>query len=110
MTDINPLTIPRRTEWPGPAGWAIWADEDGLHIRTPKGDSLEMPEALRLIETYQAIATALDGGTLPKPAAPTREQRVAMTYEDQQRFEARRAAGAVYAHLTHGLDNPDVPF
>ena len=71
MTNNYPLTVPRRVEWPAPAGWTIWADEDGAHIRTPKGDGLEMPEALRLIDTYVAISEALKSGQIPRPAAPT---------------------------------------
>lgn len=45
-------TAPRRVEWAGPEGWRVWADEDGVHLRSTRGDVLEQPDVLALIDLY----------------------------------------------------------
>lgn len=37
---MNDDTTPRRIEWAGPEGWTVWADEDGVHIKSASGSAL----------------------------------------------------------------------
>ena len=70
MTDLNPSRIEWRRD-----GYTIWADEDGVHLKT-SARGFEMPEALALVEFYQAaLAHFRTGEPFPKPTTPTREQR-----------------------------------
>ena len=63
---------PRRVEWAGPESWTIWADEDGVHIRSSGGNSLEQCDVERLFEIWQAArdAKAVDHIPAPKPMTP----------------------------------------
>lgn len=67
-------TAPRRIEWAGPEGWRIWADEDGVHLRTPNGDALEQPDVLALIDLYGRVRDAIATKQIPVPTVPPRSQ------------------------------------
>ena len=108
MTTNNPT--PRRIDWTGPEGWTIWGDEDGAHLRTPNGDSLEASEVRRLIDLYNAVCDSMTSGTIPTPKPPTKEQVKAMRYDDRARRMAKQAARAVRAELLDEDSGTVVPF
>lgn len=108
MTTDNPT--PRRIEWTAPEGWTIWADEDGVHIRTPNGDCLEAPDVRRLIDLYNAIRDATTSGTIPAPMPPTKEQIESMRYDSRALRMAKRAARAVRAELLDENSDTVAPF
>lgn len=66
----NTIPTPRRVEWSGPAFWTVWADEDGVHVRTPRGDGLEQPEMQALVDLWSLAIQARDDGAVPAPKAP----------------------------------------
>lgn len=102
-------TTPRRIEWSGPEGWIIWADEDGVHIRTPKGDGLEQPDAARLIDTYERVRREVTSGAVAAPKPPTPDERAAMSASRHAAYVAQQAAHAVRAQLDPYADS-SVPF
>lgn len=90
----NPIA-PRRIEWTGPEGWTVWADEDGVHVRTPGGDGLEAPDLRRLIDLAHVAASQMASGAVPSPAPPAPEQIAAMRSDDRDRYAAKRARRAI---------------
>ena len=103
MTDLNPSRIEWRRD-----GYTVWADEDGVHIKTaPRG--FEMPEALAMVELYQAaLAHFRTGEPFPKPTVPPREKRRYLP-EAYQADRAKRAiARAIDDEFSTSTD--DVPF
>ena len=77
MTDFPtaPAPNPTRMEW-GRDGYSVWADEDGVHLRTER-NGFEMPEAMALVELYgQVLAQYKAGVPFGKPVPPAREQRI----------------------------------
>lgn len=66
---------PTHMEWRRD-GYIVWADEDGVHLKTP-GGGFEMPEAMALVELYgQVLAQYKAGVPFGRPMPPTREQRI----------------------------------
>ena len=62
---------PRRIEWRGPDGWTVWMDEDGCHLRSRSGDSLEMPDASDLFALWDRTRVAyLEDHLVPIPQPP----------------------------------------
>lgn len=99
-------TAPRRIEWTAPEGWAVWADEDGVHLRTVRGDCLEQPDVLRLIALYQACRSMVANREVPAPMPPTAEQLRELTGSDRAAYFARTAAKAV----SDAINPPNLPF
>ena len=64
---MNEIPIPRRVEWSGPNFWTVWADEDGVHVRSRSGDGLEQVEVKALFDLWTAARKARDEGTIPAP-------------------------------------------
>ena len=82
---------PTRMEWHR-EGYIVWADEDGVHLKTP-GGGFEMPEAMALVELYgQVLAQYKAGVPFGKPVPPTPEQRA---YHYPGSYTARRVERAV---------------
>lgn len=90
---------PRRIEWSGPESWTIWADEDGVHIRTPKGDALEMPDVERLFSLWRQARAATVAGHIAAPKPPTREQIREDGFRRADEYAKRRALRAVEAEF-----------
>ena len=102
---INPIT-PRRIEWTGPEGWTVWANEDGVHVRSRQGDSLEPCDLSSLLELISEARAQMDVGNIPAPKPPTKEEARAMYGQDREAYVARRAIRAIQREL-----NPDsAPF
>lgn len=82
---------PDRIEWKRD-GYTIWVDEDGAHFKTFGARAFEMPEAIAMVDLYQAVlAQFRSGEPFAKPTPPTREQR--MFYSDS--YTARRVRQVV---------------
>lgn len=100
-------TAPRRIEYTGPERWTVVADEDGVHVRTPKGDGLEHAEVLRLIDLVAEVTDQMSpGGSIPTPRPPTREELAAWHPDQRDEYAARRASRAVYRELAPTTDTP----
>lgn len=70
--EAEPTPQPRRIEWSGPNGWTVWMDEDGCHLRSRSGDSLEMVEVVTLFALWDRTRVAyLDNHLVPTPQPPT---------------------------------------
>ena len=91
---------PRRIEYTGPEGWTVWGDEDGVHVRTPKGDTLEAPDLSRLIDLVHEVRGQFATRAIPAPAPPSANERRRMYGEQREEYDARRASRAVYQALT----------
>lgn len=99
-------TAPRRIEYSGPEGWTVWGDEDGVHVRTPKGDALESGDLTALISLVTEVRGQFYSATIPVPAPPTPEQCRQMFGEQREQYEAKRASRAVYRALAPSSDQP----
>lgn len=67
--DLNPSRIEFRRD-----GYTIWVDEDGVHIKT-SARGFEMPEAIAMVELYQAaLGHFHTGAPWPKPTPPPHTQ------------------------------------
>lgn len=95
---------PRRIEWEGPSGWSVWTDEDGTHIRCPRGTALEMPEAESLFRLWQH-ARALAAVPIPQP--PSREELRAMAAARADQYAKERAVRAIESAFG---DDDQAPF
>lgn len=101
------MHTPRKIEWAAPEGWTVWADEDGVHLRSRSGDAMEMPDVDRLFRLWsEACAAVSPGGEIPAPKPPTREEARRMSAENTERYVARRAVRAIEAEFDH----TDAPF
>lgn len=96
---MNTAPAPRRIEWTGPEGWVIWADEDGVHLRTPKGDGLEMPDVVRLFDTWSTARGLVAAGAIPAPKVPTREEIREAGHWRAEEYAKKRAIRAVEAEF-----------
>lgn len=96
--------LPRRIEWAGPEGWIVWADEDGVHVRTTRGECLEMPDVERLFSLWTHARGAMRDGRVSTPAPPTREEIREGDYRRVEEYAARRAIKAVTRELTPEAD------
>ena len=99
-------TTPYRIEYRAPESWTVWADEDGVHVRTPKGDGLEAPDLERLIQLVYAARDHHKSGNVPAPRPPAPEERRAMFGAQREEYNAKRASRAVY----DALAPHDTPF
>ena len=101
-------TTPRRIEYGGPEGWTVWGDEDGVHVRTPKGDGLESPDLTRLIELVHEVRGHFAAGSVPLPAPLDAEARRRLFGAERETYDAKRAARAVLRALSP--DTTTCPF
>lgn len=98
MTDLNPSRIEWRRD-----GYVVWADEDGVHINTG-ARGFEMPEALAMVELYQAVlAHYRTGEPFPKPTVPPRDRRTNFPDSYTAR-RVQRVADAINAEFAHDTD------
>lgn len=88
-------TIPSRIEWTGPSGWRLWADEDGVHIKTPHGDLLESCEVTDLIALVGVARGQIASGAVPVPKPLSRDELRDVTYDQREKFYAKIATKAV---------------
>ena len=93
-------TTPRRVEYTGPEGWTVWGDEDGVHVRTPKGDALEHGDLDRLRTLIAEVEDQFATGHIPRPAPPSAETRSQMYREQREEYDAKRASRAVLRALS----------
>ena len=101
------MSTPRKIEWAAPEGWTVWADEDGVHLRSRSGDGLEMPDVSNLFRLWSEACVAVSpGGQIDPPKPPTREQVRAMSSERAAHYAAKRAVRAIEAEF----DTTDAPF
>ena len=101
---------PRRIEWAAPEGWTVWADEDGVHLRTARGEGLEMPDVERLLTLWHdARAAVQNDRSVPAPKPPTREEARAMIADQREEYALRRAVRAVKREFAPS-DTPAPPF
>lgn len=103
----NPPT-PRRIEWRGPENWTVWSDEDGTHLKSARGDCLEMPDVERLIALWTQAREMTVGNAIPAPRPLTREEARQMFPHQADARAARRAIKAVKEALDNDTD--DQPF
>lgn len=102
MSNLNP----RRIEWSGPESWTVWADEDGCHLRTPKGDCLEMPDVERLFTLWSEAGAAVRSGLVPAPKPMTREEARQANLWRSEEYAKRRAVRAVEAEFDPPQTSP----
>lgn len=103
---MNEATTPRRIEWVGPERWIVWADEDGVHLRAPHGDGLEMPDVERLFSLWTNARADVGSGSVPAPKPPTKEELGAMTSAHAAEYALRRATRALEAEFNPPTDAP----
>jgi len=92
---MSNIPTPRRVEWAGPEGWTVWADEDGVHLRSSGGSSLEMPDVERLFSLWSHARAMTEAGHIDAPKPPTREDIRAMTSANAAKYAQRRAVSAI---------------
>ena len=97
---------PRRIEWRAPEGWTVWADEDGVHLRSVSGDLMEQPDVLNLIKLYEAVRAQIANDRIYRPEAPTQAQLRAMEPSQRAAHFSRIAARAV----AEAINPTTVPF
>ena len=100
-TDITP----RHIEWQGPEGFTVILDEDGVHLRAPKG-GLEESDLNRLLDVIAEAKRARDAQSAPIPLPPTREQ---YRYYSEA-YHAERAKRVVDRALDAEFNPTDAPF
>jgi hypothetical protein len=86
---------PRRIEWAGPESWVVWTDEDGTHLKSARGDSLEMPDVERLFSLWQHARAMSEADHIPAPQPPSRDEVRAMTALRNEEYLRRRAIRAI---------------
>lgn len=96
MTDYP---TPRRIEWTGPEGFTVWADEDGVHVRSRSGDALEQPDMQRLVDLWSLAIQATRNGDIPSPKPPTRDEIREQGYARAEEATKRRIARAIAAEF-----------
>lgn len=99
---------PRRIEWTGPEGWTVWADEDGVHLRSRSGDCLESVDLNRLITLVHDAQGQVAAGHAPAPKPLTKEEARAMYSHDREAYVAKRAQRAIAREF--GPDSDAIPF
>lgn len=97
-------TTPRRIEYSGPERWTVWTDEDGVHVRTPKGDCLESGDLRQLIALVTEAQAQRDAGFVPTPKVPSPEERLSLYGAEREEYAAKKASRAVYAALAPTAD------
>lgn len=103
---MSTSTTPRRVEWAGPESWTVWTDEDGTHLRSPHGDSLEMPDVERLFTLWRYAISASSEDRIPAPKPPTPEEMRGWSTARAEEYAKRRAVRAVEAEFTHDTVAP----
>lgn len=88
-------TIPSRIEWIGPSGWKVWADEDGVHLKSPNGDMLESCEVTDLIALVNVARGQVEAGAVPAPKPLSRDELRDVMYDQREKFYAQIATKAV---------------
>lgn len=101
MADITP----RRIEWQAPEGFTVILDEDGVRLRSPKGDGLESGDLNGLLEVIVEAKRARDAQSSPIPLPPALEQRRYYPEAYHANRAKRAASRAIDAEF-----NTDVPF
>ena len=91
---------PYRIEYRGPAGWTLWTDEDGVHVRTPQGEILESGEVQTLIRLVAEAQIQRDAGSVPAPRVPSPEELRKMWPSERAERDAKAASRAVYRELS----------
>ena len=99
---------PRRIEWTGPEGWTVWADEDGVHLRSRSGDCLESTDLSRLMELIHEAREQIANDRIEPPKPLTKEQARAMYSHDREAYVAKRAQRAIAREF--GPDSDAIPF
>lgn len=94
------MSTPRRIEYTGPEGWTVWGDEDGVHVRTPKGDALEACDLDRLINLVTEVRGQFASGRIPTPKPMDADARRHLYGVQREEYDARRASRVVYQALT----------
>lgn len=97
---------PQRIEWLGPDGWRVWADEDGCHVRSRSGDSLEQAEVQRLFDLWAAARGSHAAGAVPAPRPPTEAEARSFGPDYFEKSVKRRTLRAV----EDALNPTDIPF
>jgi hypothetical protein len=97
---------PRRIEWAGPESWTVWTDEDGTHLKSARGDCLEMPDVERLFTLWQHARAMATADHIPAPKPPTREQVREEGYWRAEEHAKRRAIRAVEAEFNPPANAP----
>ena len=101
------MNTPRKIEWAAPEGWTVWADEDGVHLRSRSGDCMEMPDVNRLFQLWsEACAAVSPGGEIPAPKPPTPEEVRSWSSDRADAYAKRRALRAIESEF----DTTDAPF
>lgn len=90
---MNPT--PRRVDWAGPEGYVVWTDEDGTHLRAPGGHALEQPDVERLFSLWSHARATAEGGHIPAPKPPTREEMTLAAAQRQEEYIRRRVVRAI---------------
>lgn len=98
--------IPRRVEWCGPESWTVWADEDGVHLRSARGDALEMPDVQRLFDLWAHARAVTTAGQVPAPRPLTPAELQADRIRHDLEYVQRRAVRAVAAEFGPSTDTP----
>jgi hypothetical protein len=96
---MNANPKPRRVEWSGPESWTVWTDEDGTHLKSARGDCLEMPDVERLFLLWQDARAMSQADHIPAPTPPTRDEIREAGYWRSEEHAKRRAIRAVEAEF-----------
>lgn len=89
------MTTPTFIDFRAVEGWLIRIDEDGVQIRTPKGDALEQLAAQAVVDLFLEVVAMRSTGTMPVPAPPTRAELDAMPRGLRNSYTTRRAIRAI---------------
>lgn len=92
---MSTIPKPRRVEWSGPESWTVWTDEDGTHLKSVRGDCLEMSDVERLFALWSQARGLAEAGQIPAPTPPTREELRAAGYWRAEENAKRRVIRAV---------------
>ena len=85
--------------WRGPEDTTVILNEDGVQLNCHR--DLEEPDLMELVELIQRVKALRDGGAIPVPEPPTRDEILEMRSQNQLRYLAKLTAKAIC---------PDPPF
>ena len=97
-------TTPHRIEWTGPEGWTVWADEDGVHLRSRTGDALEACDVTRLMDLVTEARAQVTNDRIEAPKPLTKEQARAKFSYDSEAYIAKRAQRAIVREFAPDSD------
>lgn len=89
------MITPRTVDYRGPEGWTVRMDEDGVHIRTAKGEALEQIAAQALLDVFRDAVQQYDTGNVPTPRPPSREDARAALHEQREQYARDHAVRAI---------------